>query len=173
MHALANSLGKSAQDLLRETEDDRMAQLDEDGLVDLHRRVRRARNKYVDIYRRTGSQKVSKKGGRGLAKDKNARNAGRAEVFEDALARVSARLAEVAAAEAEALKAARLGAASPAGTWPGSEEAAAASTEAVASGDAPTRAQVRDRRPTGPGRAKRDASTRALGARRQARKDAR
>jgi hypothetical protein len=174
MHALANSLGKSAQDLLRETEDDRMAQLDEDGLVDLHRRVRRARNKYVDIYRRTGSQKVSKKGGRGLAKDKNARNAGRAEVFEDALARVSARLAEVAAAEAEALKAARLGAASPAGTWPGSEEAAEASGEAPASTpEAPTRAKVRDRRPTGPGRAKRDASTRALGARRQARKDAR
>lgn len=172
MHALANSLGKSEQDLLRETEDDRMAQLDEDGLVDLHKRVRRARNKYVDIYRRTGSQKVSKKGGRGLAKDKNARNAGRAEVFEDALARVSARLAEVAAAEAEALKAARLAAASPAGTWPGSEEASAGEP-ATAQATAPAGAKVRDRRPKGPGRAKRDASTRALGARRQARKDAR
>lgn len=167
MHALANSLGTSEQDLLREVEDDRMAQLDEDGLVDLHKRVRRARNKYVGVYRRAGSKKVSKKGGRGLAKEKNARNAGRAEVFEDALARVSARLAEVAAAEAEALKAARLAAASPAGTWPGSQEAPAASEEA------PGRTKVRDRRPTGSGRAKRDASTRALGARRQAKKDAR
>jgi hypothetical protein len=166
MHALANSLGKAEKDLLREAEDDRMAQLDEDGLVDLHKRVRRARNKYVGIYRRAGSEKVSKKGGRGLAKDKNARNAGRAEVFEDALARVSARLAEVAAAQAGALKDARLAAASPAGTWPGSEQANAGE-------QATGQAKVRDRRPKGPGRAKRDASTRALGARRQAKKDAR
>jgi hypothetical protein len=167
MHALATSLGKAERDLLRETEDDRMADLDEDGLVDLHKRIRRARNKYVGIYRRSGSEKVASKGGRGLAKEKNARNAARAEVFEDALARVSARLAEAAAAQADALKVARLAAASPAGTWPGSDEAPAA-----AGGGAPA-AKVRDRRPKGPGRAKRDASVRALGARRQARKDAR
>ncbi len=167
MDALANSLGKKEQDLLRETEDHRMAGLDEDGLVDLHKRVRRARNKYAGIYRRAGSEKVAGKGGRGLAKEKNARNAGRAEVFEDALARVSARLAEVAAAEAQALKAARLAAASPAGTWPGSEQAPATGGEATGE------AKVRDRRPNGPGRAKRDASVRALGARRQAKKDAR
>jgi hypothetical protein len=168
MHALANSLGKAEQDLLRETEADRMVRLDEDGLVDLHRRVRRARNKYVGVYRRAGSAKVTKKGGRGLAKEKNARNAGRAEIFEDALARVSAQLAEVAAAEAEALRKARLAAASPSGTWPGSEELPVASEDATTAA-----AKVRDRRPKGPGRAKRDASTRALGARRQAKKDAR
>jgi hypothetical protein len=165
MHALADSLGKAEKELLREAEDDRMAGLDEDALVDLHRRIRRARNKYVGIYRRAGSAKVAKKGGRGLAKQKNARNAGRAEVFEDALARVSARLAEVAAAEAEALKAARLAAADPPGTWPGSQEAP------TAGGDEAAEAKVDDRTPKGPGRAKRDASTRAKGARRQAARD--
>ena len=168
MHALASSLGKAEQDLLRETEDDRMAALDEDGLVDLHRRIRRSRNKYVGIYRRSGSKKVSKKGGRGLAKTGNARNSQRAEVYEDALARVSAKLAEVAAAEAEALKAARLAAAAPAGTWPGSEQAPTEGGEGAGAS-----AKVIDRKPKGPGRAKKDASTRAQGARRQAKRDAR
>jgi hypothetical protein len=164
MHALANSLGTSERDLLRETEDDRLAELDEDALVDLHKRIRRARNKYTGIYRRTGSVKVRKKGGRGLAKERNTRNAGRAEVFEDALARVSARLAEAAAAEAEALKSARLAAANPAGTWPGSQQAPDGE-------DASGEAQVQDRTPAGPGREKRNASTRAQGSRRQAKRD--
>ena len=167
MHALANSLAKNERDLLRETEDHRMAELDEDALVDLHRRIRRARNKYVGVYRRSGSTKVSKKGGRGLAKQKNTRNAGRAEVFEDALARVSARLAEAAAAEAEALKAARLAAANPSGAWPGSDEAPAAGADEQGA------AKVTDRTPKGPGREKRNASSRAKGARRQAKRDSR
>lgn len=167
MHALANSLGKAERDLLRETEDDRIAGLDEDDLIDLHKRIRRARNKYVGVYRRKGSTKVAAKGGRGLAKEKNARNAGRAEVFEDALARVSARLAAVAAAEAEALKQARLSAATTPGTWPGSEQAPAEGDDEQAS------AKVSDRTPKGPGRAKRNASTKAQGKRRQAKRDAR
>lgn len=207
MHQLATSLGRAEQDLLRETEDERMAELSEDDLVDLHRRIRRARNKYVGIYRRAGSAKVAKKGGRGLAKEKNARNAARAEVFEDALARVSARLAELAAAEAETLKAARLAAANPPGTWPGSQEPPAepaaedASEDAAADGAAPATdaalaapakprkaaakkapakkapaarsGKVADRTPKGPGREKRNASSRAMGARRQAKRDAR
>ena len=167
MHALANSLGKAEKDLLREAETKRMARLDEDELIDLHKRIRRARNKYAGIYRRQGSAKVSKKGGRGLAKEKNSRNAGRAEVFEDALARVSARLAEVAAQSAEQLKADRLKAANPPGTWPGAQDAAQSGDDQQAD------AQVTDRTPKGPGREKRNASSRAQGARRQAKRDSR
>jgi hypothetical protein len=121
MHALADSLAKVEQDLLREAEPKRMGALAEDESIDLHKRIRRARNKYAGIYRRQGSSKVSKKGGRGLAMEKNARNAGRSEVFEDTLARVSAQLAEVASEAAEQLKAERLAAANPAGTWPGAQ----------------------------------------------------
>ena len=165
MDALVNSLGGKERDLLRETEAERMATLDEDSLVDLHRRIRKARNKYVGIYRREGSAKVSKKGGRGMAKQRNSRNAGRAEAFEDALARVSAQLATVAAAAAEELKAARLAAATSTGTWPGSD---------VADGGQPDgEAQVTDRTPKGPGREKRNASSRAQGAKRQAKRDSR
>ena len=167
MHALANSLGKAEKDLLREAEPKRMAGLDEDELLALHKRIRRARNKYAGIYRRQGSAKVGKKGGRGLAKQKNTRNAGRSEVFEDALARVSAQLAEVAAASAEQLKAERLAAANPAGTWPGAQGSPAAG------GDEQAVAQVTDRAPKGPGREKRNASSQAKGARRQAKRDSR
>lgn len=167
MHALANSLGKAEKDLLREAEPKRLSSLDEDGLIELHKRIRRARTKYAGIYRRQGSAKVAKKGGRGLAKEKNARNAGRAEVFEDALARVSAQLAAVAAASAEQLKADRLAAANRQGTWPGAEGGA------NAGGGEKAAAQVTDRTPKRSGREKRNASTRAKGARRQAKRDSR
>ena len=52
---------------------------------------------------------VKKSGGRGKARPKNSRNAGKAEIFEDALARVSRRLAVMAKRSAAALKAERLG----------------------------------------------------------------
>jgi hypothetical protein len=167
MHELASTLGRTEREILLETEDNRIAELGEDELIDLHRRIRRARNKYVGTYRRAGSKKVAKKGGRGKAKQANARNADRAEVFEDALARVSARLAAVASQEAEQLKAARLAAANPEGTWPGAKAPAK-----PARGKAGA-AKVTDRKPSGPGRAKRDASSQAQGARRQAKKDSR
>lgn len=174
MHPLAHSLGKAEKDLLRETADSRMAQLGEDALVGLHKRIRRARNKYVGIHRRAGSAAVGKKGGRGLAAKKNRRNAERAEVFEDALARVSAQLAVAAAAEAESLKAARLAAANPPGTWPGStQEAPPTPAPVAAATGVPASDPVADRRPKGPGRTKRNASVKALGKRHQARRDRR
>lgn len=164
MHALANSLGRKERDLLREAEPERLAELSEEELVALHRRIRRARTKYVGIYRRAGSSKVTAKGGRGMAKERNTRNAGRAEVFEDALARVSDALGAAAAKAAEELKASRLAAANPAGDWPGAQPTAAKGSR---------KSQVKNRKPTGSGRKKRDASSRAMGKKRQARKDSR
>src|SRR5689334_1401677 len=52
MNALLNSLAEAELLLIRETERDQLADLDEDALVELHTRVRRARNKYVKLYRR-------------------------------------------------------------------------------------------------------------------------
>ena len=49
---------KEAQaDLLRESEPHRMDELDEDTLLELHTRVRRARSKYVKFYRQTGAER--------------------------------------------------------------------------------------------------------------------
>jgi len=162
--SITNSLTEAELALLRETERDRLAGLDEDALAALHDRIRRARTKYVNVYRRTGAATVGVKGGRGVAKERNARNAAKAEVFEDALARVSRSLAAAARASATALRAERVAAARAArsagperGPDPGSDAPPASRPRAVPR-DAPVRR-------------KQDASTLATGARRQARRD--
>jgi hypothetical protein len=161
-----NSLSESEYVLVRETGKAQIADLDEDELLELHARVRRARNKYVTRYRRAGAIKVKQKGGRGAGKAANTRNAAKAEVFEDALSRVSRQLAVVARRSARELKDERL---------------------ALARSDAPSFSDGQDNvgkvRSTGraradttrksPGRKKHEASTRAAGARRQAKKDKR
>ena len=94
-----------------ETFPDALAELDEDGVSDLHRRIRKARNKYSGMYRRGGARKVKGTGGRGKAYGKNQRARDKAEIFEDALARVSERLAVLARQAADDLKQERLAAA--------------------------------------------------------------
>ena len=113
MNPLLGTLREGELDLVRETEPERMQRLDEDALLDLHTRVRRARTKYVKLYRREASARVPSVGGRGMARPKNRRNADKAEVFEDALARVSKRVDVVARQAAKDLKAERLAAAAP------------------------------------------------------------
>lgn len=108
MKKLLNSLNEPEHLLVRETEKEQLADLSEDELLLLHTRVRRARNKYTKLYRQTAAAGVSDKGGRGAAKGVGKRHAGKAEVFEKALARVSRRLAIVARSSAEALKQERL-----------------------------------------------------------------
>jgi hypothetical protein len=154
-------------DLVRETEPKRMDRLDEDELLELHTRVRRARSKYVKLYRQTGASRVGLKGARGHARPGNAANAAKAEVFELALARVSARVDVVARAAAEELKAERLAAvaATRGSTGPGSET--------PGGGSAATGASTRRRATKTTGGIKRDASSRAKGAARQAKKDSR
>ncbi|MFC7482028.1 hypothetical protein ACFQX7_21070 [Luedemannella flava] len=86
MNALLSTLTEAELALVRESERDSIVDADEDTLVDLHTRVRRARNKYVGMYRRQASARVAEHGGRGKARPKNLRNAEKAEIFEDALA---------------------------------------------------------------------------------------
>ena len=84
-------LNDTERALLREADD--LDRLDEDELVALHDRVRRARNKYSKLYRRRASAQVSADASRARAHVAHARAAAKAELFEDALARVSRRLA--------------------------------------------------------------------------------
>ena len=152
-------------DLIRELEDDRISELDEDELIDLHRRVRKARNKYVTVYRRKAALSVKGKGGRGTAYPKGGKSRFRAEAFEEALAIVSERLAVVAHEQAEALKEERLAAARAGkGSGPGTDSGAM--NAVIDSGKA------RKHQKTTGGR-KRDASSQAQGARRQAKRDSR
>src|SRR6516162_2419784 len=97
--------------LVAGTERANLAALDEDGAIELEGRVRRARNKYVSQYRRAASAAVATKGGRGRARPENARARMRAEAFEEALSRVSRRVAVLARQSATQLRAERLAAA--------------------------------------------------------------
>ncbi|HEY5855861.1 MAG TPA: hypothetical protein VIW24_17925 [Aldersonia sp.] len=169
------SLGEDDYLLIRETKRKNLKELDEDELIDLHQRIRRARNKYVGVYRRTGAQKVASKKARGHAKSANQRNHARAEAFEDALAKVSLRLSTVAAQAALELKEERLDRArssSPsfADLPDGGKVGAGAS---AATGKTSGGRMRVDATRQSPGRKKYEASSRAAGKRRQGKKDKR
>jgi hypothetical protein len=168
MQALLGSLTEAERLLVRETEREQLAGLTEDELVDLHTRIRRARDKYVKLYRRESAARVTTVGGRGKAFEKGTRDRGKAEVFEEALARVSTRLAAAARESARMLRAERVEEARTA------RNTAPPRTAAPRRATAPRKASQRiDRSVRTPDRAKRHGSTRAMGARRQARKDSR
>jgi hypothetical protein len=150
--------------LWRETERETMAALDEDAVSELHNRIRRARNKYTGQYRREASARVAETGGRGKARPANARNAARAEAFEEALNRVSRRLAVLSRQSAAELRAERLAAAKATRT--------AGPVRAATKEPSGGQGRARAHRQTTGGQ-KRDASTRSAGARRQAVRDAR
>ncbi|WP_426561716.1 hypothetical protein ACPPVT_15345 [Angustibacter sp. McL0619] len=170
---LVGFLSDDEADLVRETEVERMAVLDEDDLLALHARVRRARTKYVKLYRRQAAARVGAKGARGSARPANRRNADKAEVFELALARVSKRVDVVARAAAAELKAERLAAAKAAKAAPVDRRQSSGAAAKPTAGTAakPTSRTVAHSKTTGA--KKRDASSKAAGARRQAKRDSR
>jgi hypothetical protein len=166
MSALLNSLTEAEFLLVRETEPAELAALDEDDLLELHARVRRARNKYSKVYRRGASARVEQQGARGKAGPKNTRDRQKAEVFEDALARVSRSLAAAARRSAIDLKTQRL------------QEARAqrntAPPKPARKAGPPKKAQRSQPAPaSAPAMRKRHASSQAMGTRRQAKRDSR
>ena len=167
--AIYNSLTESEKLLVDETSREAMADLDEDQLLELLTRVRRARTKYVKLYRRRASAQVPDSGGRGLAHPINQRNRDKAEVFERALARVSRRVQIAAKQAAYDLKAERLEAArSVSGSGPDTSGPGPVQAGGAAKGTGQAKGFTKTT-----GGLKKDASTRAAGARRQAKRDAR
>jgi hypothetical protein len=158
--------------LVAQTERAELAALDEDAAIDLEARVRRARNKYVGQYRRGASARVAEHGARGTARPENKRAAMKAEAFEEALARVSSRVAALARQAAAALRAERLAAARAArpGQDPGPGQAEPAADR---KGPAVTGEPKGDRALRSPRTEKQRAGTLAAGARRQAKRDSR
>ena len=55
---LQSMLNETEQALVREVEPKRLGKLDEDELIELHTRVRRARNKYTKLYRQRAAKQV-------------------------------------------------------------------------------------------------------------------
>ncbi len=173
-------VGPKDAELLMETDPKRLSALDEDGLLDLHARVRRARNKHSGNYRRQGAAAVRAGGKRGVS-PQHVRE--RAEVFEDALARVSRAVAAAARASAVALRAERLAAAGTARggaqTKTSGRAAAGAASRASSSSAAKTAASPDTAGPKGrrkdlrpPAKVAHKATVQAKGARKQAKRDA-
>lgn len=169
---LINSLTESERLLIAETEPAELAELDEDGLANLHDRIRKARGKYRSIYRREAATRVGRHGGRGKARPKNRRNADRLEVFEDALSRVSRALATAARASAAELRTERIEAAREAKATP-EIAAAAPSGKSPAKRTSARGATTRTTAGKSPRTRKATAASRASGARRQAKRDSR
>ena len=162
--AILHSMTESEWLLVEETERAAMADLSEDDLLELHTRIRRARSKYVKNYRRAASAKVGGAGGRGKAFAQNSRDRGKAEVFELALARVSRQVAVRASQAAAELKSERLEAAR--------RSKATGPDRALPDDGGGGSGRGRQTRKT-TGGVKKDASSRSMGARRQAKRDAR
>ncbi|GAA1521002.1 hypothetical protein [Kribbella lupini] len=161
--ALLNSLTEAERLLVAEAERDAVKSLDEDELLELHQRIRRARTKYVKNYRRAAGAAVAEAGGRGQSYPRNQRDRDKAELFETVLARVSREVAGAARQAATELRKERIAAARPA------EREGRPTPAAHDSGPD----GVRRRATKTTGGLKRDASSRAAGARRQAARDAR
>jgi hypothetical protein len=96
------------QTLLVATEAARLALMSEDEIGDALLLVRRARNKYSKLHRRQASATVAEVGRRAATQSQNLRTLRKAEIFEDALARVSRAYAAAAKASATQLKSERL-----------------------------------------------------------------
>jgi hypothetical protein len=166
--ATFHSLTAWEQALVAATERDHMRSLGEDALLDLHARVRRARDKYVSLHRREVGEQVRAEGARGAVSAAPRRSQSKAEVFEGALARVSASLAVAARQSAAALRAERIGSARATSGARRSATASSGKPRDNRAAKSVTRARARP-----PVERKTAASTRAAGARRQAKRDAR
>jgi hypothetical protein len=164
--AAVASLSLPERLLVEQTEAKALAALDEDQAADLLLQVRRARNKYSKLYRRQAGAQVVTDASRAKASAKNQRTRDKAEVFEDALARVSRRLAALARQSAAELRAERLSAARATQPARGRPAARRAGHDAT-----PDDVGRQDHKT--PVSRKRTASTRATGARRQAKRDSR
>jgi hypothetical protein len=157
------------QTLLVATEAARLKGLSEDELDELLSMVRRERNKYSKLYRRQSSALVEASSSRAGTASSNQRTRRKAEIFEDTLARVARALSNAARASANELKAERLEAARAAKGNPRAK-ATSAPASATAPASTNTRGRVAKSATASPARR---GSTKAQGARRQARSDSR
>lgn len=163
--AMLSLLSEPERLLVQQTEPAVLRTLDEDEAGELLLRVRRARNKYTTNYRRQAAARVATKRSRAAATGSGNKTAMKAEIFEGALARVSSHLARLAKASATALRAERIAAAKAVRS-----AAPPAARPRAASGSSSRTGAPRVRRTV---ETKQVASTRAAGARRQARRDSR
>jgi hypothetical protein len=89
------NLSAEENSLIDETAPHALEGLDAQSLKKLQTRLRNAREKNSSLLRRQGAARVAAEGARGAAAPANEKRSEKVDVFEDALARVAARLDEV------------------------------------------------------------------------------
>ncbi len=89
------NLTKDESSLIDETSPRALEGLDAEALRKLQARLRNAREKNFSLLRREGAARVEEEGGRGAAAPANEKRSDKVDVFDEALARVAARLDEV------------------------------------------------------------------------------
>lgn len=170
--AMLTLLTSAEKQLVAQTSPKRLDRLDEDKLIALLDRVRRARNKYAKLHRRQASAQVKQDAARGVAGTKNQRTSTKAEIFEEALSRVTRQLSSVSRREAKALRSQRLADAKRAKTGAAKPRKAASGKRKGRAGSA-SAAEHRSQHLKSAGRLKKNASVKSKGKRRQAKRDSR
>lgn len=89
------NLTADEKSLIDETAPHALEGLDAAALKKLQSRLRTAREKNFSLLRRQGAARVEEEGGRGAAAPANEKRSDKVDVFDEALARVGARLDEV------------------------------------------------------------------------------
>lgn len=93
------NLTKQENALIDQTSPEALARMDEDALVDVQARLRKARDKNVSLLRRQGAMRVQAEGGRGAAAPANEKRGDKVDVFDSALERVGERLDAIRSAQ--------------------------------------------------------------------------
>jgi len=101
-------LNETEKTLLRSAEPKELKKLDEDGLSEIHGRIRRTRNKYSKLYRRRAGAQVVDSASRSKGHSRHERTLIKAEAFEEALERHSKRLTQAARVTADTIRDDRL-----------------------------------------------------------------
>ena len=166
-------LNESEKLLIAETGREELTALDEDAAIELETRIRRARNKYVGMYRRGASTRVAEHGARGRARPENAAARQKAEAFERALSQVSRRVAVLARQSAAQLRAERLALARAAkqDDWPGAGQMVPRQRRTGPAAPTAPDSPAGERALRNPASERERADTLATGQRRQAKRD--
>ncbi|MEE6138513.1 hypothetical protein SKC41_19555 [Mycobacterium sp. 050128] len=89
------NLTQQESTLIGESHPEVLQRMDEQSLKDLQTRLRQAREKNFSLLRRQGAARVEAEGARGAAQPANEKRGEKVEIFDEALARVSERLAAI------------------------------------------------------------------------------
>lgn len=93
------NLTQQESSLIGESHPEALTRMDEKSLKELQSRLRQAREKNFSLLRRQGAARVEAEGARGSAQPASEKRGEKVEIFDEALARVSARLVAIGDAE--------------------------------------------------------------------------